>query len=190
MVIALTIFMVPKIKNKKMIVKLFDIQNSVVIPTEHCYTIITLKKIMDDYPEDYLKIYQYIFYMTCPSPDLNPFFNLADDNKEEIILAEIDAEFSPEDDGIPEAIVFCKKLYETPTMRAYEGIKKALDNIAYYMNTTTITDGRDGNINQIRAMAKDFEAIRQSYKGAYKDLQEEQKSQTRGGQGLAYDQML
>ena len=59
-----------------MIVKLFDIQNGIVIPTEHCYTLTTLKKIMDNHPDDYLKIYQYIFYMTCPNPDTNPFFNI------------------------------------------------------------------------------------------------------------------
>ena len=57
-----------------MIVKLFDIQNHKVIPTEHCYTLSTLKNIMDKYPEQYLKIYEYLFYMTCPNPDLNPFF--------------------------------------------------------------------------------------------------------------------
>jgi hypothetical protein len=172
-----------------MIIKLFDMQSGKVVPSEHCYTLQSLKKIMDMYPDNHLKIYQYIFYMTCPSPDLNPFFNVVEEEKEDIILAEIDADFSPEEDGIPQAISFCKKMYETPTMRAYEGIRKALDNIAAYMNNTQITDGRDGNINQIRAMAKDFDAIRQSYKGAYKDFQEEQKSQVRGGQGLAYDQL-
>jgi len=170
-------------------IKLFDIQNNVVIPTEHCYTLKTLKHLMDTYPEQHLKIYQYLFYMTCPNPDLNPFFNLAEEDKEEIILDELDVDFSPEDEGIPQALMFCKSLYETPTMRAYEGIKKALDNIATYMSTTMITDGRDGNINQIRAMAKDFDAIRQSYKGALQDLKDEQKSHVRGGAGLAYDQM-
>jgi hypothetical protein len=144
---------------------------------------------MEVYPEQHLKIYQYLFYMTCPNPDLNPFFNLAEEDKEEIILDELDADFSAEDDHIPQALVFCKNLYETPTMRAYEGIKKALDNIATYMSTTMITDGRDGNINQIRAMAKDFDAIRQSYKGALQDLKDEQKSHVRGGAGLAYDQL-
>ena len=172
-----------------MTIKLFDIQNGVVVPSEHCYTLGTLKDLMEKYPEDYLKVYQYLFYMTCPNPDLNPFFNLLDAEKEEIILNEISAEFSSEDEGIPAAIRFCQKLYESPTMRAYGGIKKALDNIASYMNNTTITDGRDGNINQIRAMAKDFDAIRQSYKGALRDLQDEQKSHVRGGQGLAYDQL-
>jgi hypothetical protein len=172
-----------------MTIKLFDIQGDKVVPTEHCYTLTSLKIIMDTYPDQYLKIYQYLFYTSCPNPDLNPFFNLAEEDKEEIILSEIDADFSSEDQYIPEALSFCKTLYETPTLRAYSGIKKALDNIATYMSNTMITDGRDGNINQIRAMAKDFDAIRQSYKGALQDLKDEQKSHVRGGAGLAYDQM-
>ena len=56
------------------------------------------------------------------------------------------------------------------------------------MANTQITDGRDGNISQIRAVAKDFDAIRQSFKGAFKDLKDEQSTSVRGGQGLAYDQ--
>jgi hypothetical protein len=171
-----------------MIVKLFDIQNGKVIPSEHCYTMKTLKNIMDEYPEDFLKIYQYLFYMTCPNPDMNPFFHTPDLDKEEIILAEVEAAFSSEDDFIISAVKFCKKLYETPTSRAYEGIKSSLDRIGRYLAITQITDGKDGNINQIRAMAKDFDGIRQSFKGVYKDLQEEQQSKIRGGIGMAYDQ--
>ena len=171
-----------------MIVRLFDVQNKTVVPTEHCYTLKTLKTIMDNYPDDYLSIYQYLFYMTCPNPDMNPFFHYPEIDKEELILQEVDAEFSTEDPEIINALSFCKKLYETPTSRAYNGIKQALDRIAYYMATKPITDGKDGNIGQIRAMAKDFESIRQSFKGAYKDLQDEQQSRVRGGQEIAYDQ--
>lgn len=170
-----------------MIVKLFDLQNGKIIPSEHCYTLDTLKKIMDTYPEDYIKIYQYLFYMTCPDPDNNPFFHVPDAEKEMIIYNEIDADFSLEDALILRAKAFCETLYETPTKRAYDGITKALDRIATYMATTEITDGKDGNIGQIRAMAKDFESIRQSFKGAYKDLQDEQKSRIRGGGSMAYD---
>lgn len=171
-----------------MIVKLFDIANGVVIPTEHCYTLVSLKNIMDEYPDDYLKIYQYLFYMTCPNPDINPFFNTSEIDKEEIILNEIQAEFSTEDPPIQVALEFCAKMYETPTFRAYKGIKQMLDKLATYMETTTISHGRDGNINSLVAAAAKFQQIRDSYKGAYKDLQEEQKSQVRGGAGLAYDQ--
>jgi len=170
-----------------MIAKLFDLQNGIVVPTEHCYTLKSLKDIMDNYPEDHLKIYLYLFYMTCPNPDMNPFFNVPHMDKEDIILNEISATFSTEDDDIVTALRFCQRMYETPTSRAYEGMQKALDRISRYLSTTQITDGKDGNIAQIRAIAKDFDAIRQSFKGVYKDLQEEQQSKVRGGQGLAYD---
>lgn len=170
-----------------MIVRLFDVQNGKIIPTEHCYTLKALKDIMDEYPEDYLKIYQYLFYMTCPNPDLNPFFNVPDMDKEPLILDQIEAEFSTEDDDIHIALQFCHKLYETPTFRAYKGMSSMLDRLARYMETTTITAGRDGNINSLIAASKNFDQIRASFKGVYKDLQDEQQSKVRGGQGLAYD---
>jgi hypothetical protein len=170
-----------------MIIKLFEVQNNVVIPTEHCYTLKALKDIMEEYPDDYLKIYQYLFYMTCPNPDMNPFFHTPDVDKEPLIMTQIDGDFSTEDNSIFIALKFCQRMYETPTSRAYDGMRTALDRIARYLSTTQITDGKDGNIGQIRALAKDFDSIRQSFKGAYKDLQEEQQSKVRGGQGLAYD---
>ena len=168
--------------------KLFDVQNGVVIPTEHCYTLRALKDVMDEYPEDYLKIYMYLFYMCCPNPDLNPFFFTPDMEKENMIMDQIGAEFSTEDETVFKALQFCQKMYETPTSRAYKGIASMLDRLAKYMETTPISHGRDGNINSLVAAAKNFEQIRASFIGAYKDLQEEQSSRVRGGIGMAYDQ--
>lgn len=170
-------------------VRLFDVQNGKVIPSEHCYTLKSLKDIMHQYPLNHLKVYTYLFYMTCPNPDLNPFFHYRDVDKEEVILEEIEADFSTEDDEIQHALQMCQKMYETETSRAYNGIKKALDNLADYMARTSITDGRDGNISQIANVAKNFDAIRQTYKGVFRDLVEEQQSSVRGGQNLAYDDM-
>jgi len=171
-----------------MVIRLFDIENDKVIPTEHCYTLKALKDIMDNYPDQYLKIYQYLFYMTCPSPDVNPFFHTPEVDKEPLILQQIDAEFSTEDDDIYAALKFCENMYETPTSRAYKGIAAMLDRLGRYMQTTPIEHGRDGNINSIVNAAAKFEQIRSSFKGAYKDLQEEQQSSVRGGYGLGYDQ--
>jgi hypothetical protein len=170
-----------------MIIKLFEIQNNVVVPTEHCYTLKALKDIMEEYPDEYLKIYQYLFYMTCPNPDMNPFFYTPDVDKEALIMTQIEGEFSTEDDNIYIALKFCERMYETPTSRAYKGIASMLDRLARYMETATITTGRDGNMNSLIAAASKYDQIRQSFKGAYKDLQEEQQSKVRGGQGLAYD---
>lgn len=170
-----------------MLIKLFDVQNRTVVPTEHCFTLKALKDVMDEYPDDYLKIYQYLFYMTCPNPDMNPFFHTPEAEKEFLIIKEIEGEFSTEDDTVFVALQFCQRMYETPTSRAYKGMSAMLDRLAKYMETTQITAGRDGNINSLVAAAKNFDQIRASFKGVYKDLQEEQSSKVRGGQGLAYD---
>ena len=172
-----------------MIVRLFDVQNGKVIPTENCYTLNFLKDLMEQYPDSYMSIYQYLFYMTCPNPDLNPFFNLPEHEKEDIIIEEIGLEESPEDSKIRYSIDMCKKMYETPTYRAYVGIKAMLDRLARYMEVTPIEHGRDGNINSMVNAAAKFESIRQSYKGAFSDMKQEQESSVRGGAGLAYDQM-
>lgn len=167
-------------------ITLFNVQNKKVIPSEHCYSLRTLRIIMEQYPDNYMKIYAYVFYMTCPNPDLNPFFHYPEKDKEDMITREVEVDFSTDDIAIIDAVDLCASLYETETSRAYYGIKKALDSIATYMATASITDGRDGNISQIVTAAMRFDAIRQSYKGVYKDLMEEQIS-VRGQKNLAYD---
>lgn len=172
-----------------MLVKLFDVQNGKVIPSEHCYSLKSLKIIMEKYPDTYLSVYLYIFYMTCPDPDMNPFFNVPEHEKEDIIIEEVVLEESPEDEEIRNAVEMCKEMYQTPTFRAYKGIKSMLDRLARYMETTSIEHGRDGNLTSLVNTAAKFDQIRQSFKGAYNDMKDEQKSQVRGGQGLSYDQL-
>jgi hypothetical protein len=169
-------------------IRLFDIQNERVVASEHCYTLKFLKDIMDAHPDEYLQIYTYLFYMTCPNPDMNPFFDVPEADKEEIILKEIDADFSTDDELITKGLKMCQKLYETPTFRAYQGIKIALDNMARFMATEQVTSGRDGSATAILKIAERFDQVRQSFKGVYRDLLEEQQSSVRGGQNLAYDQ--
>lgn len=169
-------------------VRLFDIASGKVVPSEHCYTLSFLNTILESYDRDEaIKIMTYLFYMSCPSPDLNPYFDTPEQDKEELILRDIDAGFSTEDEMIRYALTRCKQLYETPTYRAYIGMKSMLDRLAHYMEITPIEHGRDGNITAIVNAASKFEQIRQSFKGTLRDLEEEQSSQVRGGQNLAYD---
>jgi len=169
-------------------IKLFDVENKVVVPTEHCYNIAILKDIMDTYPKEYMKVYSYLFYMSCYNPDYNPHAELSELDKEEIIMKAIQGEFNTDDALIMLALEYCQQLYETPISRAYNGIKSAIDKIGTYMKNVTISDGKEGNINQVRAMAKDYEYIRQSFMGAYKELRNEQKSKARGEVHIPYDQ--
>lgn len=169
-------------------IRLFDVQNGKVIPSEHCYSLKFLKDIMDEYPDEHLQIYAYLFYMSCPNPDMNPFFDVPEEDKEHLILKEVDADFSLDDSKITHALMMCKKMYETPTYRAYEGIKIFLDNMAKSMKTESLTFGRDGSAPALLRMAEKYDGVRQSFKGVYKDLMDEQQSSVRGGQNLAYDQ--
>ena len=68
-------------------------------------------------------------------------------------------------------------------------LKAMLDRLGKYMEVTPIEHGRDGNMNSMINAAAKFEQIRQSYKGAFLDMKQEQESSVRGGAGLAYDQL-
>ena len=167
-------------------IKLFDISNNKVVPSEHCYLLPFLKNIMTEFPDNYLVIYSYLFYMSCRSSE-NPYYNRPKEELQEEILKDLAVAIDTENLIIRIAMERCKELYETPTVRAYNGISNMLDKLAFYMETQSITDGRDGNINAIIGAAKNFDAIRKSFKGVAKDLEEEQSSRARGGQKLSYD---
>ena len=167
-------------------IRLFELENRIVKPTEHCYMISWLKQIIDDYPEDHVKVLAYIYYMSYRGPD-NPYFNVVDEDRDEKILRDLQPEFNIEDTSILFAIDKCKDLYETPTMRSYDAIKTMLDNLNTYLKTTEITDGREGNVGTMLRVGKEFKSLRESFKGVLEDVQEENKVQARGKTKLPYD---
>lgn len=168
---------------------LFDVENFVVRPTIHCYTLVVLKTIMDVYPDDYLEVYKYLYYMCSHNSKKNPFFETAEHEKEEIIMAHINCTgFSSEDDEVQAALALCRLLFTTPTSRAYMGFKKLIDNLSDFFENTDITTGRDGNLTALVGAGKSFDALRQSFKGVARDLADEQSSKSRGGTERAYDQ--
>jgi hypothetical protein len=170
-------------------IRLFEIENSTVKVTEHCHTIKWLKAILDKYPDEtvHIHIMAYIFYMTCPSQE-NPFFNVPEDDREDIVEKEIDLCFDTECELIQVALENATKLYETPTVRAYVGMKKMIDNLSTYMGNTKIEHGRDGNISALVQAAKNFAGIRHSFKDVSADLAAEQDTHVRGDKTLGYDQ--
>ena len=104
-------------------------------------------------------------------------------------IKDLDIDFSVEADCIIEALQNAILLYETPTLRSYNSIKTMLDNLSDYMRDTAVTSGRDGNITALLRVAEKYDAIRKSFKGVAKDLDDEQNIRARGGQELGYDQI-
>jgi hypothetical protein len=170
------------------LIRLFDVEGGKVVASEHCYALAFLRRIMEVYPDVYVRVYAYLFYMSCPNPDLNPFFNVAEHEREEMVLGEVGDGFNPADEVIQEALVKTQKLYETRTYRLYRSFGVMLDKLGRYVETTPIEHGRDGNIGPMIQAAKNIQDIREQFKGLEKDHLEEQRTLVRGGQMLAYDQ--
>jgi len=169
-----------------MSIRLFEIENRTVRPTEHCYMISWLNDLIEEFPEEHLKVLAYIYYITDISPE-NPYFNTEEEDREEKVLRDLQPEFDVEHPKILVAIDNCKELYQTPTQRSYISFKTMLENLNVYLETAEITDGRDGNINALLRAAKEFDKVRESFKGVQADVKEETKVRARGGAKIPYD---
>ncbi len=168
---------------------LFDVEQGTVRPSIHCYSLVKLRVIMEEYPDEYMEIYKYLYYMCSTHPKKNPFFNVPEDEREQTILDNLElGSWTTEDDPIIAALHLCKTLFSTPLYRSFKGFKVMLDRLSFYMETSEITDGRDGNITAIVSAAGKFDSLRNSFKGVLKDLEQEHVQSGRGNTKLAYDQ--
>lgn len=171
-----------------MAIKLFDIEGGKVKATEHCYTIETFKKIIEEYPKDYTNIFAYFHYMSSLDDRDNPFANVPEADKEAMILKEVGGKFTTEEELVYKGLELTKKMYETTTYYAYLSIKIALEKLGKYMRTMTVVDGRDGNIGDILRTAEKYDNICKSFEARFKAFKEENSTTSRGGQDISYDQ--
>lgn len=167
-------------------IRLFEIEQGVVKPTEHCKVIKWLSLLEEEY-DNYIDIYAYLYYMSAMGEE-NPFFHVPELERETRILESLNSEIPTEDDYVIDALEKTKSLYETPTLRSYLAVKTVIDKLTDYLNDTEITDGKDGNLTGITKTVKDFNEMRRTFKDVLKDLESEQEHKVRGGQNLAYDQ--
>jgi len=168
-------------------INLFDISNGKVIPSVHCHVIPQLKQIMEHFPNDYLNVYAYIFYLTCPDSTINPYVNQAELERETLIIADLKPTFYLEDLKILETIEWCKKMYETSTLRSWRGAKKMLERIGDYLNENEINDsGKDGNGMLIDKYMTKLGEYHDTYKKMDNEVKEEQ-AKVRGSIKLRYD---
>lgn len=172
-------------------IELFEKSGDKLIPTKHCYAIEWLKAIIDNYPEEeYMKIFKYLQYMTCPYPDKNPFFNTSYSAREEVVVKAIAFDMSLDDNLIVNAREELTALYDDTMAKAYKAMRSGVEQLSEYMEKQPITDGRDSNFdNKIKAMEKfpklreNFEKIENAYLESLKVVR------VRGEQDLAYDQV-
>jgi hypothetical protein len=169
-----------------MLINLFDVEGRKIIPGQACYLIPWLKKIMDEFPEDYIQVYSYIFFSACPDATINPYVNINEEDRENIILLDLKPiKFSLESPTVLYALERCIQLYETATFRIWKGAKIMLDQMADDLRTKKLIYGKDGNAADLRGIMDKLPVYTKNFMELEKLLKEEQ-SKVKGDRVIPY----
>jgi hypothetical protein len=165
-------------------IEIFVLDNGRVVINPNCLLIPELKAVVKAY-KDPVPALSYLHFMYFPK---SPYAALPEDTKEEVILLDYEGDYTPSDKEIRMAAQKLQELYKTPTQRFFFNCKKALDRLGEYVASATITEGRDGNLPQVRDMLKSVGKINQEFKQLEKAYEEEIKASIRGGAEISYDE--
>lgn len=132
---------------------------------------------------------KYVYYMTCYNLEENPFINMPDDMRENVILEQLSLSKDSLDRKdviiLEKALELGMKIYETPIVRLYKQIKRALDKIGRYFEDIVVNDK---NYKDVVKTLKEYSEIREVYKISEKDLLDEiNQGKIRGNKARSYD---
>jgi len=170
--------------------KIFEMVNGVIIPKEDCKIIVPIKNCLDKYYEKNPKIIAYLHYIKSMNKDDNPYADVPLERREEQIVYDLKLEIDTQDPIILDALQCVEGLYYSTFYGLYKGIKSMMDKIGKTLETEEIDfTAREGNAANILKLMEKYEALRKSFKSAYRDFEEEQgQLHVRGGGELAYDE--
>lgn len=170
-----------------MIPEIFDILNNQVVINHNCLLIPELKAVHDQY-ENPIPALSFLYYKFSPK---GAYCNIVEEDKDDILLKDFPGEYTTEDEVMIDAIEKLSNLYVTPTYRYYLDNKILLEKLGKFGRETSITAGKEGNINalltQIKSVGKTINEFNQLEKTARQEL-DEYKSRVRGEKKKAYDQ--
>ena len=171
--------------------KIFELRGRVIIPKEDCYIIQPIKEMFDKYPEEHLKLCAYLHYMKSMKKEDNPYADVPLKDRSEQIVFDLQIETDVDNnDVIERALSTVEEMYYTTFYGLYKGIKSSLDKIGKALELVEIDfNQKDGNVGNITRIAKEYEALRSSFKAAYRDFDEETGNvRVRGNSRLAIDE--
>jgi hypothetical protein len=165
--------------------EILTVDNGRVIPSITVYTIPELNDIINNYPDDYLNILTYLYYLCYPK---SAYRNLPENEKEDSIWEDYPGDYTPDDGLILAAKEKLTELYTSPTSRFFTKAKKGLETLGDYLEDASITDGKDGNFAAFSMNYTRIGKIIDEFKKLEKAVDEELGSTLRGGGEEAYDE--
>ena len=169
---------------------LFNIVNERATISDHVRNIWYYQNLIDKYGEDTaLKLFTVFQYLVDLSPKTNPFCNVAEHEKQEVIIRaicpELDISIDWDDPEITECIELTRKLFETPRYRNYLASKILADRINEKIKSTYVDLTKiDGNTGEIKKGYDLFTSVTEQTDKIYKEYIDEQEIgmiQVRGG---------
>lgn len=158
-------------------IRILELEDGKVKINENCELIPELKAIKYAY-KDPIPALAYVIYMTSPD---SPYTNVPDQDKQTMISEDIGGDFGFEDDVIIAGLDKLRTLFETPTSRYYDAIRKSLDMTSQQLSTVVaITYGKDGNAEMIDKMQMNAGKKIEQFKKLEKIRDEELKTALRG----------
>jgi hypothetical protein len=159
-----------------MLGKIIEVYKGDVITNTSIIVIPQLK----DLPKEY---YTHLWALFDPE---SPYFNYEEHEREEKIQEDIPV--NQNDPKFVAAYNKCKEMYDSPIRKLLRGAKAGIEKLSQYLETTTVTSGRDGNITQVINAAKDLPRLIQAYQATEQAYRlEVQKS--RGQMLIGYDEL-
>lgn len=168
-------------------INLFAVSNGKATITDHCYTNVYLKNIIDKYgKENAVKIFTVFQYMADLDSDTNPYANISEIEKLEVIIRAcapnlpIDIDWN--DEEMEEGIELTRKMFETGGYRAYLAIKTLRDKLTEAIQEAQVSVYKeDGNVNELNKALAMYETINEATKKAYIEFEAENGSVQRKG---------
>lgn len=159
-------------------VSIFDVEDGVVRVNANCLLIPELKKIVEYY-EDAVPALAYVYYMTAPD---SPYANMPEHEKQGMISDDMQGTFGLEDDVLLLAIEKLTKMFETPTGRYYNAIRRSLDMTSEELNKVVSLsfDRNTGNAEMLDKMQMNAGKKIEAFKKLEKIRDEEIKTALRG----------
>lgn len=156
-------------------VKLFDIhQDGRFTPTEDVLGMNSFKNIFDEFGENSGKVLAYIHYMKDLNPATNPYANLSEEIKQEVIIRQTCPELDIiENITVEDALELVEQLYETDGYKMYKAFKSVWDKTAKMLYEEEMSMGVDGNAKDVQLIVKNYKDLRESLKLALQDFQDE-----------------
>lgn len=165
---------------------IITIKDGKVIPNENVLGIPELKKVWDKFEEpDKSLIFQYLHHLY---QDNSPYYNLAEDEREERVRKDFQGNYKPNfDKDIIKAKEKMSELTWSPIKDMLEGLKINLRNISTYLKTAEVDAGRDGNLSQLTSLHKSAKDLIKNYKATEQEFMLE-SAKNRGNTMKAIDE--